>query len=216
MAYQRLTLNLSHYPHVLAFIRGPLETLYFNDVHNMLRLPLKEQGLTAGCNFAMAHVLLAAVSGLSTTLYQPSRKKRGTYEYAFVGALVDLYPWDLEPNAPINKKERREGAKALYDEFRGPLTHRLGLWTNQRRSAHGASLGYALKIKRLTQPNGNGLSEDMIVTLETSSAWPFAAMKGSLQVRSDAKVLKLERFYWGIRQMVTRLASSFSTPHRAM
>jgi hypothetical protein len=46
-----------------------LENHYFSDVHTMLRLPDPDQGLTAGCNFAIAQVLAAAVSGISVILY---------------------------------------------------------------------------------------------------------------------------------------------------
>ena len=38
---------------------------HLHDVRAMLRLPLPEQGITAGCNFAAVHVLLNILSGLS-------------------------------------------------------------------------------------------------------------------------------------------------------
>ena len=48
MAYQRLHVHVGEWPNVEAFIRGPLQMLYFSDVHHMLRLPIKKAGLVAG------------------------------------------------------------------------------------------------------------------------------------------------------------------------
>lgn len=73
------------------------------------------------------------------------------------------------------------------------------------------SRGYSVKLKGLTQPSGDGLSEQSIKLLERSEFWPFEEMSQTMLVGRDqngkmtAKVLKLERFYWGIRQMVVRL-----------
>lgn len=52
MAYQELQVDVAKWPCVEGFIRGPLENLYFRDVHDMLRLPIKEVGINSGCNFA--------------------------------------------------------------------------------------------------------------------------------------------------------------------
>ena len=38
---------------------------HLQDVRAMLRLPLPDAGITAGCNFAAVHVLLNVLSGLS-------------------------------------------------------------------------------------------------------------------------------------------------------
>lgn len=52
MAYQELQVDVAKWPCVEGFIRGPFENLYFRDVHDMLRLPIKEVGINSGCNFA--------------------------------------------------------------------------------------------------------------------------------------------------------------------
>jgi len=51
-----------------------VEKSSFSDVHAMLRLPLKSVALGAGCNFAIAHVLMAVIGGVSATLYEPKLK----------------------------------------------------------------------------------------------------------------------------------------------
>jgi hypothetical protein len=53
-------------PHVKHVIKL-LEQSYFNEVRTMLRLP--QPDLPAACNFAIAQVLAAVVSGISVTLY---------------------------------------------------------------------------------------------------------------------------------------------------
>jgi len=61
----------------------------------MLRLPLPEIGITAGCNFAAVHVLLSMTSGLSR-LMGPGPRNTGEHFKQFVRR---WYPWKLEPTA---------------------------------------------------------------------------------------------------------------------
>ncbi len=210
MVFVPLQVDVSRWPHVERFVRHTLEDLYFRDVHAMLRLPLKEKGIGAGCNFAVTHTLLAAVAGVSTSLYRPG--KLNPYGGAFQGVLVDWYPWDLEAKPPKTDDEKRGVAKVLYDEFRGPLTHHLGLAVGQTKTGSAVvDRGYVVKIKRRTRPNGNGFLERELELLERSGKWPFPAFfRDTLVERKDAKVLKLERFYWGVRQMVVRLTKDQS------
>ena len=65
MAYEELVLSSSIPKIVEEFIREGVEP-HLHDINAMLRLPLPE----AGCNFAIAQVLLNIVSGISTTLYR--------------------------------------------------------------------------------------------------------------------------------------------------
>lgn len=210
MVYVPLNVETSRWPHVERFIRHTLEDLHFRDVHAMLRLPLKERGIGAGCNFAVTHTLLAAVAGISTSLYRPGRLD--PYGGAFVGVLVDWYPWDMEANPPKTAEEKSRLAKVLYEEFRGPLTHHLGLAVGRTKSGSAVvDRGYVLKIKRRTRPDGNGFMERELELLERAGQWPFPAFfQGTLVERTDAKVLKVERFYWGVRQMVVRLTKDQS------
>lgn len=64
MTYPRIQIV----PKVDASIRELVERrvdLYLSDVHAMLRLPLSEAGIDAGCNFAIAATLCSVVDGLS-------------------------------------------------------------------------------------------------------------------------------------------------------
>ena len=65
MGYIPLAIEETRWPLIARFVRGPLESLYFRDAHDLLRLPQREAGLAGGCNFAIARVLLSAVSSLS-------------------------------------------------------------------------------------------------------------------------------------------------------
>ena len=57
--HKRLDLDCwEKWPRVERFVRNSLE-LY--DVHQMLRLPLKEHNIGGGCNFSAAHTMLATV-----------------------------------------------------------------------------------------------------------------------------------------------------------
>lgn len=53
-------------------------------------------------------------------------------------------------------------------------------------------------------PDGNGIPDDLIAKIERSESWPLPEFQETLLVRPDAKILKIERFYWGIRRMIRR------------
>lgn len=190
MAYRPLAID----PNIPARVRGligSIENHYFNDVHCMLRLPVPRYGLTAGCNFAITQVLMAAIGGISVTLYRHS----GASGQRFKGTLIDYYPWDIEPN---NQVTPAQGAEALYAAFRNPLTHDLGLDLQKKAKAT------KVKIKRLsTKGKTQGLPERAFRGLERSDM--RLAMSPTVTVRPDATVLLVEALYWGVRVMVERL-----------
>ena len=130
MAYTPLTVASTTPERVKSVIRS-LENHYFSDVHTMLRLPLPEQQLTAGCNFAIAQVLAAVISGVSVTLH----REEGRSGTRFAKLLESHYPWAIEPG---NKVTPKEGARILYVPIRNPLTHDLGLNLNSRK--HGRKI----------------------------------------------------------------------------
>lgn len=217
MPYKAIQANLQQWPNVERFIRGTLEPLFFHDVHTMLRLPLREQGLTAGCNFAITHMLLASVSGISTTLFNPTPDASGASGKLFMQCLTKFYPWDVEKGLP-NKLD--DLADSLYNEFRNPLAHNLGILrhvrerikkSNSRKQRPSPSKKF--EIERM---NKEGLDETTIEKLESSDEWPFLpTFKFTVEVRPDAEILKVERLYWGIRQMVRRLAKNQETMKEA-
>ena len=95
----------------------------------MLRLPLPELGLEHGCNFAVTDRLCSLISGISVTIFMPSnptrRDNKGKITWvgsgeAFKHLLKNFYPW-------ASGDSRTEGVKALYDLFRNPFAHALGV-----------------------------------------------------------------------------------------
>lgn len=187
MAYQPLNIDPATTPSVRRLIER-LEALSFADVHTMLRLPVPNYRLDAGCNFAIAHVLMTAVGGISTTLY----RKGSNDGERFKGLLQDHYPWDIEPTHDVTPSE---GARIIYEVFRNPLTHDLGL------DLHNKSKGIKVKIKRLQRQNKKGgLPEKWIEELESHPTRP--KMSSAVTVRADANVLLVEALYWGLRRMV--------------
>ena len=105
----------------------------------MLRLPQPARSLTAGCNFALAYVLLAAVGGISTTLY----RKGKTDGERFKGLLTDHYLWHLEPTQHVSPAE---ASPNIYEVFRNPINPRPGL------DPYGKSQGIKVLVKRLQSP----------------------------------------------------------------
>ncbi len=173
-----------------------IESLSFSDVHSMLRLPIHNYRLSAGCNFAIAHVLMAVIGGVSTTLYRHT----GKVGERFTGVLVDYFPWDLEPSGSVSPKD---GADAIYEVFRNPLTHDLGLDLKKK------STGLKVKFKRLKtstrKGTDRGLTERQIESLERSQVRP--TMSATVTLASDKKVLLIEGLYWGLRRMIERLTA---------
>ncbi len=190
MPYKRLELDPSTPSRVRQVITS-LENHYFSDVHTMLKLPRPDRRLSAGCNFTIAQVLAAAISGLSVTLYAHSGGKGKRFQ----SLLADYFPWDREPAGGVTPKR---GAETIYSVFRNPLTHDLGLDLEKKAKTP------QVKIKRLTSKNKTtGLSERQIAVLETTSQRP--PMSAAVTVRADATVLLVEALYWGTRCMVETL-----------
>lgn len=190
MAYTPLTIASATPKHVKAVVQS-LENHYFSDVHSMLRLPLPDQQVSAGCNFAITQVLAAVISGISVTLHQhPGRSGA-----RFKRLVEDYYPWNLEPKNTVTPGA---GAKVLYSLVRNPLTHDLGLDLENRKR------GRKVILKRLAE-QGRGLGEEMIVALEATDrpAWLSPTVRDS-QVKT---VVLVEALYWGVRHMIQRLTN---------
>lgn len=94
---------------------------HLQDVRAMLRLPLPDVGITAGCNFAAVHVLLNVLSGLSRLMGTSPKRS----DAAFRTFVARWYPWRLEPSRSSLRQKR--GTEALYDSFRTGFAHDLGL-----------------------------------------------------------------------------------------
>ncbi|MFZ3090455.1 MAG: hypothetical protein WA240_07520 [Nitrospirota bacterium] len=195
MAYKSLVLDTST-PQKVRELIVHIEALSFSDVHSMLRLPVMNYHIAAGCNFAITHVLMSIIGGISTTLY----KQQGQVGDRFIGLLKDYYPWDLEPKGIL---PAADAADAIYNVFRNPLTHDLGLDLKQK------SKGIVVKIKRLKTTSGGGrdrgLTEKQIEHLEVSQSRP--TMSATVAATSQKKILLVEGLYWGTRRMIERLSA---------
>jgi hypothetical protein len=198
VAFQSLALAPQTPVAVREFIAECVENLFFKDVHTMLRLPQPEHGFAAGCNFAIAHTLLASIGGVSATLYA----HEGRSGELFRGLLRDCYPWSREPGSKVKPEA---AATYLYNLFRNPLTHSLGLLTENIPAStrrYVKPRKYVVKVKRLN-PDGHGLGKAMIAELEQSSYRP--TMSATLTLEPERKVLLVEALYWGTRCMIETL-----------
>jgi hypothetical protein len=201
MAYHQLVLA-PHTPQpVVDFIRRHVD-MQFHDVHVMLRLPLLEYELDAGCNFASGSWLLTLIGGLSTVIY----KQTGDAGERFIESLVRYYPWKDEPEPPQGVSAR-EGAHLLYDLFRNPLEHALGVSTE--RSGSGRET--IIRLQRRNNPLDlnivkGALSEEQIENLELAPTRPDYA-QATIVKRAGRKDLLVAGLYWGVRQMVYQLTS---------
>ena len=191
MSYKLLALNPSTPLIVEKFIRNNVDML-FRDVHCMLRLPMREIDLSAGCNFSTANALLDLISGFSALLTPNFDTTRESAD-KFKEILRNYYPWNLQlPDG--STKER--AIEDIYEYFRNPLTHSLGLKT---------------KGNYLVVINKNSMSEADIEQLEQSASSPGPAITYLPRTLNNEKIeqitLNIPNFYWGVRQTGTRLSA---------
>jgi hypothetical protein len=112
--------------------------------------------------------------------------------------LRHYYPWDLEPIAGAVKNPTT-GAADLYNLFRNPLAHALGMGTTEiKKVIHRKPFQFTIGIAK------DGLSEDLVEELERSATQPGATIKVSSE---GGKSLSVSGLYWGVRQMIFRLTN---------
>jgi hypothetical protein len=199
MAYKRLSLSVDTPQNVENFIRYGVEDLYFRDVHCMLRLPLVEYGLDAGCNFAATNFLLSLVGGVSTVFYD----QKGLDDEKYRGVLHDHYPWDEEPQG-LGVESVTD---VLYRTYRNPLAHSLAL-TNTKKIGRGPNAQVVRTTPRVPSAIAKRLlTEAQIEELECSTARP-TFLKPTLEVDiNGAFTLHPEGLYRGCRRMVENLTA---------
>lgn len=178
------------YPSVKRFLDKHVE-MQFMDLRSMLRLPTDE--LQGGCNFAATAVLLNLLSGFSVCLYKANLSTRGDRGNRFKGMLGTYYPWQI--GSEVNSKA--EGSKSLYELWRNPLAHSLGIHPGTEWIGIWKSL----------------LSASQIDLLECSSTPPsflrviptgptFIREPTSLESSTMLSVLGL---YWGTWRLLAKL-----------
>ena len=195
MSYRALELLPKPSPRVEELVRR-LEDHFFRDIHAMLRLPAPSLEITAGCNFAIAQVLAAVVSGISVTLYAQSGSKGSR----FMNLLVEYYPWSEEP---IPERNDAEHARMIYKLFRNPLTHDLGLDLESKMRTR------KVVIKRLTTADDKaGRTERGVEGLESNNR--PSGLSPVLSLEGDRVVLLVDALYWGVRKMLVELCADTS------
>ncbi len=196
MSYRQLNIG-SKFPLIKKLIER-LEDHYLRDVHTMLRLPIPDCSLPAGCNFAIAQTLLATIAGVSSTLYP----RNGTDYEKFKTLLKDYYPWKHEPTNPIMADD---AASILYGTFRNPLVHDIGLDLKQRSKTQNVIIERMVTI--------SGFPEETIEQIEYTSK--RYQMPATITRRDDATVLLVEALYWGTRCMIENLVAKCSSLEQA-
>ena len=184
--FQETAIDRTAPPNVAQFVRDYVD-IHLQDVHAMFRLPLPEVHITAGCNFAISAVLLSVISGLSVTLY---KKKKGNESGQLFKELAErFYPWDTEPSGALTDQA---GAECLYRRFRNPLVHSLGSDSD-------------VSIAR----RSGGRSEDELEQVEKSTRRPTSLQAvATLKLNPGGQeMLNVDCFYWGVRELVTRLTA---------
>jgi hypothetical protein len=171
---------------------------HLQDVRAMLRLPLPEVGITAGCNFAAVHVLLNVLSGLSRLLGPgPTRS-----DAAFRKFVARWYPWQMEPRRSSFRQKR--GTEALNDLFRTGFSHDLGLLLESGPVDHRGRIRPKFRIagRRLGVTKQPSLSPALLVeldgvTLRPNWLGPTIVADGKVGMLVAAVAL-----YWGVRRLV--------------
>ena len=197
MTFVSLPLDSETPGKVATFVREVVEP-YLRDVHAMLRLPLPDQGIEAGCNYGAAGTLLAVIAGASVRLFEPGQKGSG---YLFRETVCTFYPWHTEPpEEGVTRPE--EGAKYLWHYFRNPLAHAVGHYVDPPEPR---------QISRLWK---RGLSEEEIEAIEHSRQRPVGVLTGAPTLRRNSHMglmvtmdLNVEALYWGVREMLCRLTT---------
>ena len=186
--------EFKNYQNVYVFIKDHL-SMQFGDVRSMMRLPIPNLGIVHACNFAATAVLCNLISGISVSLCIPPtpvrKNAKGEKRWvetgeAFKFLLEDYYPWQPGENG-------KERARVLYDFFRNPFAHALGV--------HG-KVHYLVKI---TRRPGAGLQEEQLEEIEKSPTRPSWLARG-LSGRGKEWNLFAEGFYRDVFHMLWKLA----------
>jgi hypothetical protein len=204
MPYTQIELEACVDPLIRRLVRDRVD-LYLGDVHAMLRLPRAELGIAAACNFAIAEILCAVISGLSR-IFVPSVRKSGD---AFVAVLCE-YPIASEPHGI----SLTDFGTRLYTVYRCNVVHSLGInvdWSKEQQRQVIKPLG-EVKIRRECV----SMSEEDLQALEseTRPAW----LGSTIDLEGRTFRLNVEALYWGVRRLTRTLANSppYSVDARAM
>ena len=188
MAYVPLALSDSLPESVDTLIRKGVEPL-LQDVRWMLATAIRrprEFGPPRQLQIPIALMLLATVDGVSKQLFRPEENMGGGKK--FKECLNRFFPWDIDPPTGVSSEE---AAIILYETFRNPLVHFLGL----HRSKNPA-------VQIVQSFPGSDSAEIGVERMERSKCKPVS--EPCLVVTPDKRQLWLDPFYWGVRTLVER------------
>ena len=206
----RLSLALATPAPVARFVRRVIEAQMLVEAHAILCLATQARRGSL-LPFALAHVLLGIISGVSVTLCYPDRK----VGEAFRLTLRNFYPFDLEHDQ--HRVARDEAADAIYEEYRCSLAHDAGLGLDDgdvRRNRPNAMRrvaprGYKLKYKILRFKDAS-----TVRVLADCTAFP-PRQSATVVAKPGKKVLNLGTLYWGTRRMIERISADVGCMQRA-
>ena len=171
--------------------------MQFDDLRTLLRLPLTEHELNAGCNLATAVALFNLIAGASVCLYDASFKSisnRVDRARRFKAVLRDFYPWQ---NDGLSVDE---AVDCIYDAARNPLSHSFGL-DDPTQSPYEVIL------------QKESLSTNQIIELEDAPKRPAWAKSTIISMRlrsigTTVVILSVPTLFWGVHRMFHSLVSN--------
>jgi hypothetical protein len=150
-------------------------------------------------DFMIAGTLLSLVSGVSALTY-PKSWKSGK---KFKTLLESHYPWNEEP---LSGTRGHSGTKIIYDTFRNPLAHELGIKEGDT----------TVVFKRIYQPSPQGRRgyhlRELAAIEQSPTRPPWSA---TLTEKPDKVVLLLDGLYWGCRRMIESVSRDQDAMQRA-
>lgn len=188
-----LPADIASFPQVKRLV-WKLERHYYSPVRAILRLPLPHYRIEGQFSFSVASTLLAAIAGLSTTVFEQS----GYNGDRFRKLVEAYYPFAQEP---AGSPSAAETARLLWSVFRNSLAHDLGFDVEKKSRTKEIKLVRA----QTRSPSGRerGLTEAKIAALEDSSVRP--SPKPTVRDDPGEYVLSVDILYWGTRCLSERL-----------
>lgn len=184
------------YPHVQGFLVAVID-MQFSDVRAMLQLPRPDIGIKPACNFAIISSLCNLISGISTTIYKPSRllheenSKCGS-GCAFCALVRDFFPY--------NPPGANDFPNQLYQLCRNPLAHSAGLMNAP------APVVFFTRVFDPDHPE-TGWSDQELEDLECPER-PFHFPHPGIVIDHQQWTVHCDRFYLDVIDMLRRLTGN--------
>ena len=185
--------EVAAYPSLRKLLQNQVD-MQFEDLRTLMRLPLPEHGLTAGCNLSAAAILFNAIAGASVCFYNTSVEaltNRGDRGKRFTEVLTRYYPWGGETLSVA------DCVACLYESARNPLAHAFGLDSP-------SSVRFEVRLSK------RSLTPDEIAQLEECADRPtwlpptllVDRKRSTGAIRVEVSVLTL---FWGVHRMLHAL-----------